>query len=140
MVTLSHEIVKLLLQLCVLVVDASDDGVLEGAAKPMPAGAVHTSVFPRESRNGLLTFPDGSGTARKRWRGCRSPVSSQDSSRTTQTSRKKKRIATEHNQGTASGCSLRMHAHRLVVIRGMQRGNLTSGACFFFLRRVQMHR
>src|SRR6266851_5533345 len=88
-VTLSHEIIKLLLQLRVLVVDASHDGVLEGAAKPMPAGTVHTSVFPRESRNRLLTFPDGSGTARKRWRGCRSPISSQDSSRTTQTSRKK---------------------------------------------------
>jgi hypothetical protein len=32
MVTLSHEIIKLLLQLCILVVDASHDGVLEGAA------------------------------------------------------------------------------------------------------------
>jgi hypothetical protein len=49
-VTLSHEIIKLLLQLRVLVVDASHDGVLEGAAKPMPARAQFTRACFLENR------------------------------------------------------------------------------------------
>jgi hypothetical protein len=44
----------------------------------------------------VLTFLDGSGTARKIWHGCRSPVSSPDSGQTART--KAKIWGTEHGQ------------------------------------------
>ena len=88
----------------------------------------------------VLTFPDGSGTARKIWHGYRSPVSSPDSSQTARTKPKKRR-ETEHSQ-MAPPPMLGMYAHtcyahRLVIVRGMQRRNLTKRTCSMLRRRVQ---
>jgi hypothetical protein len=44
---------------------------------------------------------------------------------------KEERNAIEHRQCTL--LAVRMHAHRLVIIRRVQRGNLTSVPCSFFL-------
>jgi hypothetical protein len=90
-VTLSHEIVELLLQLCVLVIDAPHDGMLEGTAQSrrQPPHRSSRAFFPLEVRWVGLTFPGGSGTARKIWRGCRSPISSPDSSQIARTTQKK---------------------------------------------------
>jgi hypothetical protein len=71
MSTLSHEIFKLLLQLRVLVVDAPHDGMLKSTvkqAKPIQCpqrGARSHKRVPGVSKE-VLTFPDGSGTARTR--------------------------------------------------------------------------
>ena len=91
----------------------------------------------------VLTFPDGSGTARKIWHGYRSPVSSPDSSQTTRTKPKKRR-ETEHSQ-MAPPPMLGMYAHtcyahRLVIVRGMQRRNLTKSTRSMLRRRVQRNR
>lgn len=131
--TLSHEIFELLLQLRILVVDAPHDGVLEGTAKRNRGARLTRASFPSlESQSRLLTFPGGSGTARKIWHGYISPVSSPDSSQTTRT----RWGETKHGQKAPPTLNMYAHtcsAHRLVVVRGMQRRNLTQSTrarCF----------
>ena len=68
-VTLSHEIFELLLQLRILVIDTPHDGMLERTAQGSRGTQLMRASFPSpslESQDGSLTFLGGSGTARKR--------------------------------------------------------------------------